>query len=341
MTQKNLSIIGGGLAGYLTLFHLVEKYSRLNDSTIVITLIESELYPSASQLEVALTGLRGIKKGNHPMSDKLMAGQKELKDFIKKYNPSGVSNGFLSILGNPMTSHWEQFKERFGRNIKESPSFDGLYEFREDCSFFSTDLFFNWLKEKIKTYPHFKEVKATVTSVDELENKIILDLSNGEKIESDAVIWANGAYATIYPGPVNDYLRHSSVLSGAYWCFENIDWKNSSFSYSSQDFQDRFLTYSHLNKTLLIGNVNQDGLWMDCQNTDLDRCYEQFNDFLDYRLPPRKNGVKKILYRHKGPRREVFCGKIKNNQWALWGLYKYGYTLGFSESKRLVDIISF
>ena len=130
------------------------------------------------------------------------------------------------------------------------------------------------------------------------------------------------------------------MVPGAYLTFEGLNLGERSFVISKKHAN---LIYRAFEKSILIGGSTIKKEYG--YRNDLEEIKEQYNLFQEmlkganFTLPNFNDAVLQFGLRHKGRKRYPFAGKLKDNVYGVFGLYKNGFTFPFFLAGGLVKQI--
>lgn len=347
MQHQEFVIIGDGIAAKVLAFYLYRQYQR------PITLIANDQFaPKCSTRTTAINCLRGTQKGLSPLGDMLVAGHYDFEDFYQNYAPEGIEKTIELQL-------WQNNHEKWLRRFGECKSYDEVPFFTrpltrqfEECFeghqseayIFHPESFLAWLDSQYER----NFINDYVVSIEE-GDQYILNTHNGEKICCDKLFICTSYESSLFSHLVKDegvkrQLNHSRPVAGTYLRFKVSDFDLKEFrtqhSFSVVFDQIHFIFRSHA-KDILIGSTstnNSKNFLADRQGmlSQYQRVMEILANVIT--LPTFEKGELITGIRHKGQRRTPYWGEINKNCYAVWGLYKNGYSLAFSAAKHITNL---
>ncbi|MFZ4713692.1 MAG: FAD-dependent oxidoreductase [Bacteriovoracaceae bacterium] len=326
--QKTLSIVGGGLSGLLTAFYLIHDRKSRSLPLPKINLVVSQLYPACTLSSTATVALRGTSKGLSSLGDDLVDAFHEVENFLRINNPAGVVEGKLKTFNHPMSNGFEKTGKRYHNHPSKKETHDYI-SYEEKVFLFSPYKFCGWLYKELMAHVNF--IQDTVIKV---EAGKLVTLS-GATAESDLIVFACGAY-----GPLlidHEKMQKSQPVAGSYLEFQ-ADYGEESFC---QTYNELNCLYLHQDKIVLFGSASQDGFVLAPNVALLKERYQEWQDAHLLHLPAMEEGKIKTGIREKGRKREpyLFALNKEQTQWAVGGLYKNGYSLGFLKARQLSQMM--
>jgi glycine/D-amino acid oxidase-like deaminating enzyme len=314
-----LAIIGSGIAGRSLIYTLAKEKKSFKK----IVIFSSETFLKAcSYRSTAVVAKRGLTRGHSPLGDSLLEGFELFETHFKEDAPLGIG---LARQVSASTQKLDEFKKRYpeGGNSSEF-THEEVYQQTETAYLVDPSVYLTYLLESARAFYQDKlqEIDDLVVEVfDSGEVRAV----NGEKILFDKVIFATGAYTHFWTGK-------GKTSQGSYLEFSlpDFDFPSLSLTYNSHNY-----VWNNLNKKLLLGSTTLEVLHEIHPQKALQDIYQSFKKDLKLPVPQLSEACVRVGLREKASKRSPYIfnkGKIIY----MGGMYKNGYTLGLSQSRRLV-----
>lgn len=346
MSDKHIVIIGHGLAARCVIFNL----NQLGFNNI--TVISSNAYaPQCSTRTTAINCLRGTKPGKSPLGDLILKTFADFEKFNNKFAPEGIYKTLethCTPLDTPKLEAWNRRYNEYGKKNHfqyfSKMLSDEYYFIDNEAYIFSPEIFYSWMK----TQSEYDIIEGVVTSVFDKT----VTLKTGENIQFDELVVCTSYMTKDFSKLVADeklrhQLMHSKPVPGSYLKF-NINLFNKDELDLTRTYCFRIdeihLIVRHDSQDVLIGATSTNNSMDD--TGDIKGMQDQMDRLKKYlagvvTLPDLSQGELITGIRHKGQQRTPYWGKINDNIYAVWGLYKNAFTFAFTAgeeiSKKIAD----
>lgn len=341
-------IIGNGVSSKV----LVNYLNKIGLKDIVV-IASDRFAPQCSLRSTSVNCLRGTTKGISQLGDLIVDSFKEFESFYNENKPYGVEKGYEYRCWFEKTPEHDKWLKRFKKYSLKS-SLNPFYKSfpqdmsvnQEDAYMITPELFFNYFDNKnICKYEN-----DIVTEVQNSSNKIIIKTQKQKQYECQKLFICTGYMSKVFMDllvdeTIKNKLNSSKPVTGTYLKFNQGDFDedevnfNESFSIA---YQKSNFIYRKLSKDILIGSTSTNNELNFFNNNEqiklqFDEMSAFFKDVITF---PSINKAQFLTgIRHKGKKRLPFWGKINQNIYATWGLYKNGYTFSFLAAKELANLI--
>ena len=344
MQHKEFVIIGNGVASKLLAFYLYQKLKT------PITVIASEDFaPMCSTRTTAINCLRGTQKGLSALGDMMVDSFDEFVDFFQEYQPDGIEKSVELQL-------WQENREKWLRRFGICEQFETLPFFQNalnecfegyqsDAYIFHPEVFLEWLDNQYE-----KEfLNDYVINVEKMGTSYQIQTQKGEIVECQYLYLCTSYESPLFSNLVSEdklrrELEHSKPVAGTYLKFDinDFDLKEVAFkkSFSLVFDQIHLIFRRHANDVLIGSTSSNNSKNFLPDETGIFKQYETLQKHLQgvLTLPSFDKAELITGIRHKGQRRTPFWGKINDNCYGVWGLYKNAFSLGFSAAKELTQL---
>ncbi len=338
----DLVIIGNGIAAKTLLFELFKtlKASETNCQNFsVAQIFSNQHFPNCSEKSTATISLNGVDVGVSTLGDLLVEGYDEFCNFVYNNQPDGielVDQYIISTDGDndqKLSRRFNQLTSLDFKLLKNSHKGVLLKSF-----LLSPTIFNSWIDSRNSLHS-FLQIEDVVKDVKTISAEhVLVELFGGKSIKSKYVVICSGAYFNILKNFNQDNLEFfsDSVVSGSYLVRD--------FFYD----QSFFLTlnghnvfYRNQDNKLIIGSSSQKGNFMLPRSNELCDILDYLTKHLNLDLGSLDQFKMITGLRHKGPKRLPICGFVdeKKKISVISGLYKNGYTLSFSMSKKMINLL--
>lgn len=339
MFDKHIIVVGSGVAAKCVIFELNKKGFKN------ITCISSEVFaPACSNRSTGINALRGTEAGLSPLGNKLIRAHEFFNKFLNDYSPKGVTktyevHGWSGIHSKLKRRYKTVLKSDdflfLNKKLKEEINYS-----KTDAFVISPDLFLSWMEKEIE----YKSVDDFVTKI----SKNNIETQKGDVYQFDKLVLATGFLARQFESLIEDpkifkNLLHSKSVSGSFLELDSSLFNNSnlelkeSFSFV---YEDTHLIYREDENKIIIGSTSDNNEVRLIPNKDsLFEKYNKLKKLIGGEFPPFDEATFKAGVRHKAQQRDPFWGEINNNIYAVWGLYKTGWSMSFSAGFDIADII--
>ncbi len=327
-------ILGDGICSDLFLWHL--SSSELSKGKKILKISSSKLFPPCSHFSTSYASLSGIKKGVSELGDLIYESYHELEKFLEDEGPLGVFEGKHFLL--PEENKRENFIKRFV-GLDEFFYRDQKFEGKQlKAHLFDYEIFSKWIKNEIHQRCSLEFLDDTVLEF--LPKLKSVKTHSGNYFLYKNIIFCTGAYTSFLfkkgLTSVEDHLFSSKIVPGNYITFKNVNIGKDSFVFSQGHSN---MIYRSFTRTLLFGGTTNKNQVFALNKAELQNQYEQLGKILGDNLPPFDSGTIQTGNRHKGKKRRPFWGKVDENVWGIWGVYKNGFTFPFLAGKQLVKLL--
>lgn len=314
-------VVGGGISGKLLCFYLRQKFP----SESIVNICSSNLVYPCSLRTTGLVSLSGITKDVSPLGDMLFDAYHSFVEFFEQNKPDGIIKAQHLWTERDDIDGQGKIKRRFGK-INNYTSFKTL-KFSEKLigqvmnSFLVLpEKFLTWLDQNS---PRIVRINGFVSKV-ERKNEIRLTLNDGAEYVGKRVFWATGHGTDLIKELLPSLESYGSVVQ-SYYFKKSMDLGDESFCFA---LKSESFIYRATEKTLLIGGTSQKEELLAPDLEKNKKLLEHFGSIL--KLPNlHKDWTLMDGRRHKGKSRKPFWGKIAANEYAIFGLYKNGWSYPF------------
>lgn len=337
-----MAIIGGGISAELLCWHLA-KDQLLQEHYQFVQIYHDELAPNCSRSSTAIASTWGVNPLYGAKAKMVELAYREFQGFVARYSPKGIDQCSHFICSQNNTQDYQKVVKRYGdvlttNQFKLFSTEENILSYEREAYLIDPNEFLSWLVDT--RAKKIERIEDLVCSVNENNQKVVLNLKNSGLRSFDEVILCTGA-GTKFIGGVdheNDVEKSKSVM-GSYLSFKNFEYSQSFFI----EFNGGQCLYRKMQSELILGTTTQKEIYF-VKGRGIEKLisiYELFkNNFnFNFIFPQLQDAVIKTGPRHLGYKREVFCGKIMKQTWGLWGFYKNGYTFPFVYIPRLVEMI--
>jgi len=330
----DLTVIGNGIAANL---FLIEHLKKAPLKTLQIH--SNVLAPPCSLNTTGTVVLDGVRMGVSPLGDLIFKSFEAFKSYYQEHNPPGVDPATFYLLTHGEGRESEsEFVRRFG-------SFEKIncpLKTKEDHTgkawegfVITPQLLMNYLEDKKNEFsPTIKN--DLVIGIENQKGNITIKLLSGESITTKKLLLCTGAYTKLYEAiyPQKEEISKSKILPGSFLETENIDLGESSFAIQKNR---QNLIYNASSKKLILGATQQKTLIQAPDYKKLVEIHQNFSNLLEMDLPPISAFQVKSGLRHKGVRRKPFWGKLEEEIYGFFSLYKKGLSFPFLAAKELSE----
>lgn len=341
-TTKTIVIVGNGVAAWRVNAELEKKFI---DSKIIR--IGSEVFsPKCSFRTTSINCLRGVQKGISPLGDLMYDSHMEFEEFFNKEVPKGVNEGHEWQLwsdagGNSdkwerRYSEWEELDEVEG--IKLSSPMKAV---NSKAYLIDPYEYYQWHKSQFKNSEYLDDL---VIEVNKIGNKFEVKTQNSSIITADKLILCAGYMAQDFlplvdDDKLKDYLNRSKPVRGTY-LETDFEIGDKSFSLA---IESKHLIYRGSDKKLLIGSTSENN--NSCQmpmGREAFAIYDFVTSHLQgFNLPPKEKWRLKHGIRFKGAKRTPWWGKVCENCYGVFGLYKNAFSFSINAGKDIATRVEF
>lgn len=325
--MTTLAIIGGGIAGRSLIYTLAKEQKAFDQ----IVLFGSEsFFKACSYRSTAVVAGRGLTLGHSELGDTLFEAYKLFEQHFKQDAPVGIEKA-MQLTG--VTKKLDEFIKRYpDGELSSEFTQERLYLQKDEAYLVDPQIYLNFLlNEALRFYQN----KLTV--VDDL----VLEVSPEGRLRTqlggdwvfDKIVFAAGAYSRFWaPLAPESKLKTIKASQGSYLEFFLPDQDSSSVSMSLDSYN---YIWNNKTKILLIGSTTLEVSNELHPERALFKIHSYFKQNLNLLVPDLAEGKVRVGLREKAQRRAPYLFGIDKNIF-MGGLYKNGYTLGLSLSKKVV-----
>jgi hypothetical protein len=315
----DLMVVGDGLGARLFLFFLAQKQY----SGKILQIFQNEQFPPCSLNTTAMVSDLGVEKGVSAHGDLLLQSYDCFIQFQKKYQLKGVEKvKQIKILTE--TDDAEQFLRRYkmtGPIAFKNKTLEATVN--HEAYIISPELFLNELKKCYQSLNLTCQVSP-------------FTFDQNEKYPS-LYLFA-GAFPSLHYKNFPDHQVYvkSQVVPGSYLIFNDIEWNGTSVVIGFSHFN---VIYRRQDKILLLGGTTSKLSQTLPDVNALKIYYDLAKTYID--LPDFSRAKMQTGFRHKGFKRQTFCGAL-NPQKTIYGVsgtYKNGWSLLFHFAQELSELV--
>lgn len=348
MQTVDTVIVGDGISAKCVIFAL--NKIGLTD---ILQISSDDQAPSCSTRTTAINCLRGTKKGLSPLGDLIVDSFHDFEHFFNEHKPEGVCKTYEWQCWPQDSKDHAKWVKRFKTFYQESlftcfkKNFEQVLNFTKSKAYiFSPEIFYRWMAEQSK----FTKKDDFVTEIFPAQSGYQVKTLTGYNVKTKRIIFCTSYMTPHFSHFVQDQklkkeLEHSKPVTGTYLRFQKND-----FNVQEISFQESFsfvineihFIYRKQSQDILIGaTTTNDSMVLLADKEGILDQYTRLASFFEgaITLPPFEQGELITGIRHKGQRRTPFWGEINHNMYAIWGLYKNAFTLAFTASNDVTELI--
>ncbi len=333
--SKKILVIGDGVAAWC----LLSRLSRTNSN---ITLISSSNYPACSLSSTSINCLRGAQKNVSLLGDLIVDSYHAFERLIHDYNPDGVTEGVEYQIFNEIEKWENRYPEYL--NIINDEFLNSVvknYQYYHPNKAYFVDpvKLKNWFQSTFSN--NVKYIDQTVASIRVNADKIKVIGEETDLGEFDKVyVCANYASKKLLYGlnsEIDYKLDHCKPVAGSYL---EVDISQCASKFSN-DFNlclDKWhFIYRPSKGVIQIGSTTENNCDSLVANVEeLSKIYNHIRSNTNIELPEFSAFEQRTGIRHKGYKRLPYWGEVAPNLYAIFGMYKNGYSFPFLASEQLV-----
>lgn len=352
----DILVVGNGIAAKHFLFELSNKFSQNLDKQKKITIgqvFDNHITPACSEHASVTVSLNGIREDISVLGDELREGYFAFLDFVKKYNPKGVTKTQRVVTcTNPIDQ-----KKLFRRytTLQNTPlvliekpylkvPLEGVtYE----AYMIDVLAYLDFLDSQIKL-ENLDCMEGFVEEIRFEDGIYELRLKDKTIIKTKQLLLAMGAYSKVYSHfyEIFNMLKNHGVeleannqIKVGSYLYKEVNW-NKDPLYLVID-GNKLMYYKNEEKEFLrLATVTTLGTEVACNHTEFLKIHKLYKEKTNLDIGEYNSFTYDYGLRHKGPRRTVIAREIAPTilpkLFMINGLYKNGFTLSFVATKKLL-----
>lgn len=323
--MTTLAIVGGGIAGRSLLYALAKEKGLVSK----VHLFESpEFFHPCSLRSTAIVAPRGVSEGHSPLGNLLMEGFQTFKQHALFDDPDGVTPITQFTASSEKVPefklrypHGSETNELTYLKLKKS-----VYLATENGFMIHPEVYLDYLLKKASQNLPLTVVQDLVTDVVP-GSQVRLGTQKGESFLFDRVIMAGGV-ANAYFG------QKSQAVQGSYLRFEAPQFGPTPFSITINGDNLIYLP----NQYLLIGSTSMVTTHEMEPFRELRKVYGRIKSWVELKLPSIDAAETVVGLREKATKRMPYI-KQEDKMIFFGGLYKNGFSLALSESRKVISLL--
>lgn len=340
-SPETLVIIGNGIASWRVNLELERKFV---DSKI-IRIGQEQFAPACSFRTTSINCLRGTRKGISPLGDTIVNSYQYFENCYANERPSGIEESVEYQLWDPREPMSDEKWTKRYESSKEVSSVENL-ELKNQMKMhaskaylISPEKLYRWHCDQFKNTTFLDDY---VIGIEKNEHGYSVKLQSGQECKANKLFICTGYMSNLFFDLVTEldaksYLQRCKPVRGTYIAMDTE--VERSFSLALDKYH---LIYRKEDQKLLIGSTSEN----DCSLHEPDlvsikEIYERVREyFYDPSFIVNFDGFTAINgVRHKGAKRMPYWGRLGENLYGMFGLYKNAFSFSYLGGKKLVDSI--
>lgn len=340
---KKIIVVGNGIAAKCVVYFLNRR--GFNNITLIA---DDKKAPSCSVRSTSTNCLRGTESGVSDLGDLILKSYRDFELFFSENSPDGVSKSIETHTTPVETKKLDRWRRRYSKFDTKSQfeyftsTFNQKFHSVDNEAYFIfPEILFDWFDRSLS----YNFVEGFVTKVGEKE----IETDSNERLEFDTLVlctsYLTKDFSDIVREDIQIPLEKSKPVPGTYLSFPIALFDCAKIELT-RDYcfriDDIHLLVRPTAGDVLIGSTSKSNVLDHSHDLEaMKEMYDRFSSYLEgvLSLPDFDDGQLITGIRHKGRARRPFWGKVNNDIYAVWGLYKNAFTFAFTAGEEIADLI--